>query len=164
VTWLIVSIIYLGIGVGVMLWIQKDNEFREASGADMFAYGAIILWPVLGPLWYYLRPPEQIQDLAASKTYADFKNFMKARKHIDSDLLSKLDKQTSPDQPLALKQGEEWHDKHLEDLIESGNWNEAMRTANDMLRFSREQQEAERVEAYTRYIKLIMDRRREELD
>ena len=162
--WLIIIIIvYLGAGVGVMLWIRKDNEFREAPGVELYAYGSIALWPVLGPLWYYTRPPEQIQDLAAAKSFADFQRFMKERKKGDQDLLARLDKRTSPDKPLELGQGEEYRDLHLEDLINSGNYNEAMRTANDMLRFAREQQEGARVVAYQRYINLIMDRRRDEL-
>lgn len=157
-------IIYLAIGVGTMVWIQRDNEFRYAEGAAIFAYGSIVLWPVMALLWYYLRPSEQIQDLAAAKSHADFKRFMRERKRSEGDLLSRLDKKTSPDEPLELGREPAFRDYHLEELIESGNLNEAMRTANDMLRFAREQQEQDRVAAYQRYINKIMDKRREEMN
>jgi hypothetical protein len=163
--WIIIAIIvYLGIGVGCLLWVQKDNEFRDASGVELYMYGSIILWPLLAPLWYYLRPSEQIQDLAAAKSHDDFKKFMRERKRLDQDILARLDQRTSPDKPLEIGQEETFRDLHLEELINSGNWNEAMRNANDMLRFAREQQEEARVVAYQRYMKEIMDRRRDELD
>jgi len=163
--WIIIAIIvYLGIGVTCMLWIQKDNEFRYAQGVEMYTYGSIILWPLLAPLWYYLRPAEQVQDLGAAKSHADFKKFMRERKRLDTDLLAKLDKRTTPGSPLELAQEATFRDLHLEELINSGNYNEAMRTANDMLRFAREQQENDRVVSYQKYVKDIQDRRRAELD
>lgn len=161
--WVIIIVIYIGVGIGVMLWVQRDNEFREAPGIELYTFGSIVFWPVLGPLWYYTRPPEQVQDLAASKSFADFQRFMKERKKGDQDLLSGLDRRTTPDKPLEIRQETEYRDLHLEELINSGNYHEAMRTANDMLRFAREQEEGARVMAYTRYINMIMDRRREEL-
>jgi hypothetical protein len=88
---------------------------------------------------------------------------MRERKRLDSDLLAGLDRRTTPDKPLELGQEPEFRDLHLEELINSGNYNEAMRTANDMLRFAREQQEENRVSAYQRYINQIMDKRRDEL-
>jgi hypothetical protein len=161
--WLVGIILYIGVGGAVMMWIQKDNEFRSAEGVDIFAYGSLILWPLMALLWYYLRPPEQIQDLAAAKSHADFKKFMRERRRLDQDLLAKLDKRTTPELPYEIGQGEGYRDHPLEDLIEAGNYQEAMRTANDMLRFAKEQQEHERVAAYQRYIKQIQDKRRDEL-
>jgi len=161
---IILVLVYLGIGFGLMLWIQHDNEFREMPGGDILAYGSVLLWPILAPLYYFLRPPEQLQDLASKKTYQDFKNFMKERGRLDSDLLSKLEA-TKPDEPYEIG-GElksEFKDYHLEELINNSEWMEALRTANDMLRFAREQQEHARVEAYERYIKEIKDRRRDEI-
>jgi hypothetical protein len=157
-------IVYMAVGVGLMLWMRHDNEFRMMESIDIFSYGSIILWPVLVPLYIFLRPPEQLEDLAAKKSHQDFKNFMRQRKHLDTDLLAKLDKQTSPDQPYEISGAtEEFRDHHLEDLIHGCEWQEAMRTANDMLRFAREQQEYSRIEAYERYIKEIKDKRLEEM-
>jgi hypothetical protein len=56
----------------------------------------------------------------------------------------------------------EFRDYHLEDLINQKEWMEALRTANDMLRFAREQQEDARVVAYDRYIKEIKDQRQKD--
>ena len=160
---LIIVIIYLAVGVGIMLWIRRDNEFREAATGDIFSYGSIVLWPVLAPLWAAFRPPEQLEDLAAKKTYQDFKNFMRERRRFDGDLLSSLEK-TTPEEPLEIGMEEaEFRDHHLEELIDQSQFQEALRTANDMLRFAREQQEHARVAAYERYIKEIKDKRRQEL-
>ena len=54
---IILVLVYLGIGFGLMLWIQHDNEFREMPGGDILAYGSVLLWPILAPLYYFLRPP-----------------------------------------------------------------------------------------------------------
>jgi hypothetical protein len=163
--WIIVAIIiYLGIGVYAMMWIQKDNEFRNTESVTLFASGSIILWPLMWPLWTMLRNPEQLQDLGRKKSHEDFKDFMKTRKRGDQDILGRLDQRTAPDKPLEIGTDvEEFRDLHLEELINHGDLNEAMRTANDMLRFAREQQEAARVAAYQRYINQIMDKRRDEL-
>jgi len=161
---IIIAVVYVGIGIGLMLWIRRDNEFRMMETIDLYAYGSIILWPILAPLYYFLRPPEQVEDLAAKKSHQDFKNFMRQRKRLDSDLLRTLDKQTSPDTPFEIAGEEEFRDMHLEGLINAGEWQEAMRTANDMLRFAREQQEFRRIEAYERYIKDIKDRRLAEMN
>ncbi len=156
----VVAVVYIGIGIGFMLWIKRDNEFRMMESIDLYAYGSIVLWPVLAPLYYFLRPPEQIEDLGVKKSHQDFKNFMRQRKRLDADLLSTLDKQTSPDKPFEISGAEgEFRDMHLEDLINAREWQEALRTANDMLRFAREQQEHNRIEAYDRYIKEIKDKR-----
>lgn len=162
---IILALVYLGIGFGLMLWIQHDNEFREMPGGDILAYGSVLLWPIFATLYYFLRPAEKLEDLASKKTYQDFKNFMKERGRLDSDLLSKLDKSTKPDEPYEIggELKEEFRDYHLEDLMNNSEWMEALRTANDMLRFAREQQEYTRVMAYERYIKEIKDRRRDEM-
>lgn len=160
----VLIIIYLGIGIYVMIWIKKDDEFRYAPMANFLSYSSIILWPLTAILWTYTKPEEQLQDLAAQKSYADFKRFMRERKRGEGDLLSKLDKRTQPDKPLELGKESTFRDFHLEELINSGNYHEAMRTANDMLRFAREQQENDRVVAYQKYIKEIQDRRRAELE
>jgi hypothetical protein len=164
ITWIILAVVYLGIGFGLMLWINHDNEFREMPGGDILAYGSVFLWPIFAPIYYFLRPPEQLEDLASKKTYQDFKNFMRERGRLDSGLLSKLEA-TKPDEPYEIggELKDEFRDYHLEELINDGEWMEALRTANDMLRFAREQQEHTRVMAYERYIKEIKDRRREEM-
>lgn len=165
---LIIVIIYLVVGVVLMTWIRRDNEFRESETGDLFSYGSIVLWPIMAPLWLVARPPEQLEDLAARKTHQDFRNFMRRRKRGEGDMWSslerRLEKKTSPGEPLELGVEEpEFRDFHLEELIEAGKYQEALRTANDMLRFAREQQEHTRVAAYERYVKEIKDRRREEL-
>jgi hypothetical protein len=161
---IIIILIYLGIGFGIMLWIRRDSEFREWATAETLAYGSVVLWPIFGPLYYYLRPPEQLEDLASKKTYQDFKRFMRERGRIDRDLLSKLDRATKPEEPYEIaEEAIAFRDYHLEDLINQGEWMEALRTANDMLRFAREQQEQARMVAYERYIREIKDRRREEM-
>ena len=165
---LVIVIIYLAVGVALMAWIRRDNEFREAETADIFSYGSIVLWPILVPLWAVTRPPEQLEDLGAKKTHQDFRNFMRQRKRGEGDmwrgLEKRLERRTTPERPLELGvDGPEFRDLHLEGLIEDGKYQEALRTANDMLRFAREQQEHGRVAAYERYIKEIKERRREEL-
>lgn len=167
VTIIIITIVYVGIGVGIMSWIRSDNQFRMSDMIDIFAYGSIILWPVTILLWLATRPPEQLEDLAAKKSYQDFKNFMKKRGVRDMDLDSSLKKyanKTSSDNPYEIVEVEkEFKDLHLEMLIQQKEWMEALRTANDMLRFAREQQEESRVVAYERYIKEIKDKRRDAL-
>jgi uncharacterized membrane protein YciS (DUF1049 family) len=170
VSFLIVIIIiaaYLGIGIWIMTWIRSDNQFRMSEMADLFAYGSIILWPIAAPLWLLLRPPEQLQDLAAKKSYQDFKNFMRSRSSAEKDLFTSIDKyakKTSPETPYEIKEsGQEFRDYHLEELIYQKEWMEALRTANDMLRFAREQQEEARVVVYEKYIKDIKDKRREDV-
>jgi len=160
---LIIAIIYLGIGFALMLWIRRDNEFREWELGEMLAYVSIVLWPMSALLYVGLRPEEQLDDLAAKKTYQDFKNFMRQRKRGEGDLFAKLDKQTSPGKPLEIADArDEYRDYHLEDLINQKKWFEALRTANDMLRFAREQQEYTRAAAYESYIREIKDKRRED--
>lgn len=164
---LIIAVVYLGIGVWAMTWIRADNQFRMSEAGDLFAYGSIFLWPISLILWLATRPPEQLEDLAAKKTYQDFKNFMKKRGVRDLDLdasLKKYAKQTSSDKPYEISEAEkEFRDYHLEDLIKQKEWMEALRTANDMLRFAREQQEEPRVAAYERYIREIKDQRRDDM-
>ena len=161
---IIIVLVYLGIGFAVMMWIQRDNEFRESEMVDFYAYGSVILWPVLGPVWLGVRPDERLEDLASKKTYHDFKRFMKERKGFDQDLLSRLEKSAEPDEPMTIRaQPVDFRDYHLEELIEQSKWMEGLRTANDMLRFAREQQENERVAAYERYIREIKDKRRQEM-
>jgi hypothetical protein len=158
-------IVYIGIGVALMFWIRRDNEFRYSEIGDMLAYGSIILWPITALLWLATRPPEQLQDLAAKKTYQDFRNFMKTRKAAEGDFLKNLDKYKPGEKVFEIEDKTAgFQDLHLESLIESGEWQEALRTANDMLRFAREQQEYARATAYERYIKEIKDRRKEEMD
>jgi len=159
----LIVFVYIAIGIGVMFWIQKDNEFRHSEAAQLLAYGSIVLWPIFGIVWLATRPPEQVTDLAAKKSYQDFKNFMRSRRNLDTSLLSKLDKATTPEDPLHIKQEEEFRDYHLEELIEAKQWQEATRTANDMLRFAREQMEFQRVEAYERYVKRIKELHLEEI-
>ena len=155
-------IIYLGIGVALMYWIKRDSEFREMSTKEMLAYGSIVLWPIFATLYALLKPPEALEDRAAKTSYQDFKNFMRTRKPSDGDLLKNLDKykRTSPDKPMEITgTEEEFRDHHLEELINTGEYQEALRTANDMLRFAREQQEYGRVAAYERYIIEIKKKR-----
>jgi hypothetical protein len=162
---LLVVIVYIGIGVGVMLWIKRDKEFRNMETGDALAYGSILFWPITAIIYLALRPPEQIQDLAAKKSYQDFKQFMRDRKSIDADHMTKLDRATTPDKPfeVTITEQEEFRDHHLEDLIKASEWMEATRTANDMLRFAREQQEYNRVEAYEKYLKEIKTKRLAEM-
>jgi hypothetical protein len=115
-------------------------------------------------MWYFMRPEPTYQDLAAKKSHQDFKNFMKTRKAKDQDILGRLDQRTRPDKPLEIQDAfDAYRDHHLEELIAQGAWQDAIRTANDMLRFAREQQEEARVAAYERYIKDIKAKRLEEL-
>jgi len=158
---LLIVVIYLGIGFGLMSWIKRDSEFRMMEGIDLYAYGSIVLWPVMALLYYYLRPPEALDDLAAKKSHQDFKNFMRQRKKDEGDLMSSLNKKTSPDDPYEIKDSkDEYRDLHIEELINMKEWQEALRTSNDMLRFAREQQEHVRVEVYEQYIKEIKEKRR----
>jgi len=155
-------IIYLGIGVALMMWIKHDAEFREMGTSDMLAYGSIIFWPILALLYSIMRPPEALEDKAAEGTHDDFKNFMRDRKASDTDFMKHVDqfKKTSPDDPLHIDStDEEYRDQHLEELINTASYQEALRTANDMLRFAREQQEYGRVVAYERYIFEIKKKR-----
>jgi hypothetical protein len=163
---LIIAVVYLGIGVWAMTWIKTDNQFRMSEMADIFAYGSIILWPVTCLVWLAARPPERLEDLAAKKSHQDFKNFMKERGVKDFDLdasLKKYAKKTSSDKPYEIAEVEkDFRDYHLEALISQKEWMEALRTANDMLRFAREQQEEARVVAYDRYIREIKDQRQKD--
>jgi len=160
---LIIIIVYLGIGIGAMFRIRQDSEFREMETVSLFAYGSIILWPILWPLYELTKSPEQLEDLGAKKTYQDFKNFMRTRKKSDMDLFTRLDKATSPDKPIEISdERDDYRDYPLEELISQGKWMEALRTANDMLRFAREQQEHGRALAYERYIFEIKEKRRQE--
>lgn len=147
--------------------MRSDNQFRMSEMADVLTYGSIILWPVTSLLWLSLRPPEQLDDLGLKKSYQDFKNFMQSRSRIDTDLLSSLDKhakKTTGDQPYEITSAQpDFRDFHLEELILKKEWMEALRTANDMLRFAREQQEEARVIAYEAYIKEIKDKRQDNL-
>ncbi len=163
-TWFIAAIFYLLVGVGLMVWIKRDNEFRYSEAGEILAYSAIVFWPVAALLWAVTRPPEQIEDLGAKKTYQDFKSFMRQRKPGESDLGAKLAGRTTPDKPLEIGEEEqpEFKDLHLEGLISKKEYMEALRTANDMLRFAREQQEHVRIEAYEKYIKEIKDKRRDD--
>ncbi len=164
---IIIAVIYLGIGAACMLWIKRDSEFRNMGTADLLGYGSIVLWPIFTPLYYFMRPDEALKDLAAKGSYTDFRNFMKSRKASDSDFGKSIDKyrKTSPDSPLELMTEEQqYKDLHLEELINNSEWQEAMRTANDMLRFAREQQEYTRVKAYEQYINDIKEKRLRELD
>jgi len=164
-TAIIIVIVYLGIGAAAMLWIKKDNEFRYSEIADILAYSSIVFWPVTAPLWYFTRPPEQLQDLAAKKTYQDFKNFMKSRKASDADFLKHLDSYKPGEKTFEIDdKSAGFQDVHLESLIQKGEWQEALRTANDMLRFAREQQEHARVAAYEMYIREIKEKRKSDLD
>lgn len=163
---LITAVIYIGIGVWIMVWMRSDNQFRMSEMADVLTYGSIILWPITALLWLSLRPPEQLDDLGIKKSYQDFKNFMRSRSRLDSDLLSSIDKytkKTTGDEPYEITSTQpEFRDFHLEELIRKKEWMEALRTANDMLRFAREQQEEARVTAYEVYIKEIKDKRRDD--
>ncbi|HEX9744801.1 MAG TPA: hypothetical protein VGB30_05185 [bacterium] len=157
--WTLIGIlVYLAAGVGVMLWIRQDNEFRYADTGDMLAYVSIVLWPVTAILWVFTRPEEQLQNLDAKKTHQDFRNFMKERKE-KGDLLENL-KATTVENPLELQKVEsEFRDYHIEELMDKKEWMEALRTSNDMLRFAREQQEYDRVIAYEGYVKRIKELR-----
>jgi uncharacterized membrane protein YciS (DUF1049 family) len=161
---LITAVIYIGIGVWIMVWIRTDNQFRMSEMVDILAYGSIILWPITALMWLSMRPPEQLDDLGAKKSYQDFKNFMRSRRGLDTDLLSSIDKyakKTTGTDPYEITTAQpEFRDFHLEELIQKKEWMEALRTANDMLRFAREQQEETRVTAYEVYIKEIKDKRR----
>ncbi len=162
----ILAVVYLGIGVAIMFWIKRDSEFRGMGTADLLAYGSIILWPLFGILYVLMKPQEQLDDLAAKKSVQDFKNFMRTRKASESDFGKSIDKykKTAPDAPLELvKPEEEFRDYHLEELINACEWMEALRTANDMLRFAREQQEHQRIDSYERYIREIKDKRLQEM-
>ncbi|MCX6647747.1 MAG: hypothetical protein NTY09_15520 [bacterium] len=163
---LIIAVVYVGIGVWAMTWIKTDNLFRMSEIADILAYGSVILWPVTIIAWLAARPPEKLEDLAAKKSHQDFKNFMKQRGVKDFDLdasLKKYAKKTSSDKPYEIAEAEvDFRDYHLEDLINQKEWMDALRTANDMLRFAREQQEDARVVAYDRYIREIKDKRRDD--
>ncbi|MFH1676995.1 MAG: hypothetical protein ABIC40_08205 [bacterium] len=165
--WLIIIgiIVYLGVGIYAMSWIRKDNEFRNSEIIDFYSYGSIILWPITWLMWANFRPSEQLQDLAAKKSYQDFKNFMRSRKKGEGDLFSRFEK-TAPDKPLDITAGKReitYRDYNIEELMEKGQYQEALRTANDMLRFAREQLESDRMAAYEKYIKEIKQKRRAEL-
>lgn len=159
--WIPIAIfIYVAIGAVGLMYIKRDNEFRYAELGEMLAWTSLVLWPITLTVWMMTRPDEQLQDLVSKKTHADFKKFMRERKHADYQPLKHLS-QTSPEKPMELgHKPEEFRDHHLEDLIENKEWMEAIRTANDMLRFAREQQETDRVEAYVKYIKKIKEDRR----
>lgn len=161
---IIFILVYLAIGFGIMLWIQHDNEFRESELGPPLAYGSVVLWPIAAVLWLLMRPHEQLEDLASRKTYHDFKRFMRERGRLDQDLLSRLEKATRPDKPMEIADArEQYRDYHLEELINSSKWMEALRTANDMLRFAREQQEFGRAAAYEQYIRELKEKRRQEM-
>ena len=156
-------VVYVVIGTVLMLWIKRDSEFRNMDTSDFLAYGSIIFWPITAILYMVFRSPEALDDQAAKSTYQDFANFMRERKASDTDFMKHVDsfKKTSPDDPLELQggTGEEYRDHHIEELMNTGAYQEALRTANDMLRFAREQQEYGRVEAYERYIFEIKKKR-----
>ena len=85
---------------------------------------------VMGPLWYYLRPPEAILETWRRKSHADFKKFMRERRRLDQVPSARLDKRTTPEKPLEIGSADpNYRDLHLEELINSGNYNEAMRNA-----------------------------------
>ncbi len=156
-------IVWVAIGLAVLIWIRKDNEFRHSDIADFYAFGSLIFWPLTAPGWLFGRPSEQVEDLSVKKTHQDFKNFMKTRKVSDGDFFKHLDLHKS-DKTVEIGGDEpDFQDLHLEEIIGKKQWQEALRTANDMLRFSREQQEHSRVLAYERYIKVIKDKRRDDM-
>jgi hypothetical protein len=155
---------YLAIGIWGLFWVKEDNELRLADFGDIFAYLSVVLWPIVLPIWLLVRPGQQVEDLAAKKNYKDFKRFMRERSKFDMDLRSKLDKATTPEKPMEISDArEDFRDYHLEELIRGGEWQEALRTANDMLRFAKEQQENARVAVYDRYIKEIKELRNKEM-
>jgi len=156
-------LIYVVIGIGILVWIKNDNEFRHSDTAELLAWVSIIMWPAAAIIWLAMRPEEQIHDLGLKKSHQDFKNFMRQRRADDADFMKHI-RSTTPDNPMKIGDASDYHDYPLEELIEKGEWQEALRTSNDMLRFAKEQQEMERVVAYERYIKDIKQKRQDDLD
>jgi len=92
----VIFVLYAVIGVYCLFWIRNDAEFRAGSWA-MVAIPAIVLWPIMLPIWLLMRGPEHLTNMAAKQSPRDFQIYMRTKK--DKDLFVNFPKQVSAKKP-----------------------------------------------------------------
>jgi len=165
IPWSILGV-YIIIGVYCLFWIRNDAEFRAGPWV-IVAIPAIILWPVMLPIWLLIRGPEHLTSIAAKQSPRDFKIYMRSKK--DKDLFAYFPKQVSAkkssssatqtqDSTISEQTssgGAGFKDHNIENLVAAGKWEEALRAAKEMRKVAIQTQEDDRVQYYDGCIRQI---------
>jgi hypothetical protein len=162
----VIFVLYAVIGVYCLFWIRNDAEFRAGSWA-MVAIPAIVLWPIMLPIWLLMRGPEHLTNMAAKQSPRDFQIYMRTKK--DKDLFVNFPKQVSAKKPSnnasrtqdsppskQSSSGGAWFKDHnIENLLAEGKWEEALKAAKGMRKVAIQTEEDARVQYYDGCIRRI---------
>jgi hypothetical protein len=168
--WVIIAI-YLAIGLYSFNWIRIDAEFRTGPWL-LLGLLAVILWPIMLPIWMAIRGKEHLTDMAARQSPRDFQIYRKTtkRKDLFADLpqpekISKQAKSNAANAPSNKKEtAGSFTDHNIERLMANHEWVEAEAAAREMLKFSAQNQDNARTQKYEEYIRRIEDARRMEME